>query len=375
MNSLDSIYAIHHPEKIYSPGLVVFKELVEKNLATMIEIAGGVERLRPHCKTHKMPELTKLQLAAGIKKHKAATFAEAEMLADVGVEDIFLSYNLVGPNIARGVTFRQRYPNVKFSVTADDPSLIQELGQAMTKAGTDIDVLLDINPGRDRTGRPANQEAFELYKQIAETEGLNPAGMHLYDGHLHEKEIENRKASVNQYWAVISEFKDRLESAGYTVPKIVCGGTPTFPAYAEMNDPVIELSPGTCTFHDYSYNTHFPDLQVFTPAAAVLTRVISRPTENRVTFDVGTKGVASDPAMGTRVYLPVLPDGVQVLQNEEHLVVETDQAQQFKPGDWTLAFPRHVCPTSALYKSATVIENGEIVDEWQVVARDRCLSI
>lgn len=375
MPSLDDVYTIKHPERIFSPGLIVFKELVEKNLQTMIEIAGGVERLRPHCKTHKMPELTKLQLAAGITKQKAATLAEAEMLADVGVKDIFLSYNLVGPNIGRAVKFRQKFPEVRFSVTADDPDLIQQLGQAMSDAGTDIDVLLDINPGRDRTGRAADDEAFNLYQLIAETSGLNASGMHLYDGHLHEKELAERKASVKKYWEVISAFRDQLESAGFSVPKIVCGGTPTFPAYAEMDDPVIELSPGTCTFHDYGYNTNFPDLQIFTPAAAVLTRVISRPTSNRVTFDVGTKAIASDPAMGSRAILPALPDGVQVLQNEEHLVVETDSADQFKPGDWTLAFPRHVCPTSALYQFATVIEGGEIVDEWQVTARDRCLTV
>ncbi|QDT32771.1 D-TA family PLP-dependent enzyme [Thalassoglobus polymorphus] len=375
MNALRAEYRIHHPEKILSPGFVVFRELVEHNLNTMIEIAGDVGRLRPHCKTHKMPELTKLQLAAGITKQKAATFAESEMLADVGVKDIFLAYNLVGPNIARGVNFRTKYPDVRFAVTADDPASITQLGEAMTASGTEIDVLLDVNPGRDRTGRPVGDEAYELYKQLAETPGINPAGFHLYDGHLHDSELKDRQAAVEEYWALISAFKDRLEADGYPVPKIVCGGTPTFQAYAPMTDPVIELSPGTCTFHDVGYDAAYPDLQVFTPAAAVLTRVISRPTENRVTFDVGTKGVASDPPMGQRVYLPELPKGKQVLQNEEHLVIESDDAGKFQPGDWTLAFPRHVCPTSALYKEATVIADGEIVGHWEVVARDRCITI
>lgn len=375
MNGFRDIYRINHPEQIFSPGFIVFRSLVKQNLETMIKIAGNVERLRPHCKTHKMPELTKLQLAAGITKQKAATLAEAEMLAEVGVKEIFLAYNLVGPNIQRGVNYCLRYPDVKFGVTADDPALIAALGQAMAAAGTEIEVLLDINPGRDRTGRPVGDDAFRLYNQISETPGLRAGGLHLYDGHLHDPEIAERTRAVKSYWEIISKFRDQLESAGLPVPKIVCGGTPTFPVYAEMDDPVIELSPGTCTFHDYGYNEAFPDLQVFTPAAAVLTRVISRPTSNRVTFDVGTKGVASDPPMGRRVYLPEVPEGVQVLQNEEHLVVETDDAEKFQPGDWTLAFPRHVCPTSALHKFATVIEDGEIVATWEVTARDRCLNV
>lgn len=375
MNQLEDCYRINHPEKIYSPGLVIFKELVEHNLAQMIEIAGNVARLRPHCKTHKMPEMTKLQLAAGIKKHKAATLAEAEMLADVGVQDIFLSYNLVGPNIERAVRFRQKYPDVRFAVTADDLSQIEMLGHAMTNAGTEIDVLLDINPGRDRTGRAADQAGFKLYQTIAQTPGLNAAGLHLYDGHLHQKELTERQAAVAEYWQVITLFRSQLEQAGLAVPKIVCGGTPTFPAYAAMHDPVIELSPGTCTLHDFGYSTNFPDLQVFKQAAAVLTRVISRPTENRVTFDVGTKAIASDPPMGQRAIIPALEDGQQVLQNEEHLVIETEQAGDFQPGDWTLAFPRHVCPTSALHQYATIIEGGEIIAIWDVTGRDRCISI
>lgn len=375
MNQLQDCYRINHPEKIYSPGLVIFKELVEHNLAQMIKIAGNIDRLRPHCKTHKMPEMTKLQLAAGIKKHKAATLAEAEMLADVGVQDIFLSYNLVGPNIERAVRFRQQYPDVRFAVTADDLNQIERLGHEMTNAGTEIDVLLDINPGRDRTGRAADQAGFELYQTIAQTPGLNAAGLHLYDGHLHHKELTERQAAVAEYWQVITAFRSQLELAGLAVPKIVCGGTPTFPAYAAMDEPVIELSPGTCTLHDFGYSTNFPDLQVFKQAAAVLTRVISRPTENRVTFDVGTKAIASDPPMGQRAIIPALQNGQQVLQNEEHLVVETEQAGDFQPGDWTLAFPRHVCPTSALHQHATIIEGGEIIATWNVTGRDRCISI
>ena len=173
--------------------------------------------------------MTKLQLAAGINKHKAATLAEAEMLADVGVQDIFLSYNLVGPNIGRAVRFRQQYPDVRFAVTADDLNQIERLGHEMTKAGTEIDVLLDINPGRDRTGRAADQAGFELYQTIAQTPGLNAAGLHLYDGHLHHKELTERQAAVAEYWQVITAFRSQLELAGLDVPKIVCGGTPTFP--------------------------------------------------------------------------------------------------------------------------------------------------
>src|SRR5215472_5917527 len=98
-SAVDACYRIEDTRQIISPALIVYRELLEANLDRMIAIAGNPARLRPHCKTHKMPQVTKIELARGITKHKCATFAEAEMLAEAGVVDIFLSYNLVGPNI------------------------------------------------------------------------------------------------------------------------------------------------------------------------------------------------------------------------------------------------------------------------------------
>ncbi|TWT51489.1 D-threonine aldolase [Thalassoglobus neptunius] len=372
---LPNIYQINSPERIDSPSLIVFQELLDQNLNAMIKMAQQPERLRPHCKTHKMSTIIKNELQRGIRKHKAATFAEAEMLANAGVDDVFLAYNLIGPAIDRAIAFRKKFPNVRLSVTADDLTQIEALSRAMEAAGTSIDVILDINPGRDRTGLPLGESAKIAYAKISKAPGLRAAGLHLYDGHLKVSDLDERKAAVNDYWQSVSQFRDSLQADGFPVEKVICGGTPTFPAYAEINDDCIELSPGTCVYHDAGYGENFPDLDMFTPAALVMTRVISRPTANRITFDLGTKAIASDPAMGERAIFPAIPDGVQVLQNEEHLVIETASAEQWKTGDWTLAIPRHVCPTSVLYPAAIIISKGEQIDEWPIDARDRRLTI
>lgn len=372
---MDPVYRINDVSSILSPGLVVFRDLVAANIDRMIEIAGGTQRLRPHCKTHKMREVAELQLARGITKHKAATIAEAEMLALAGVQDVFLAYNLVGPNIARAVEFRRKFPDVRFSVTGDHSRPVAQLGEAMQAAGTSIDVLLDLDIGRNRTGLPPGDQAIALYEQIARTPGLVPGGLHVYDGHLGISNPAERRAAVEAAWKQVLAFRDTLTARGLPVPRIVAGGTPQFPIYATFTEPTLEASPGTCVFHDSGYGEKFSDLTGFVPAALVLTRVISRPTANRVTFDVGTKGVASDPPMGERVTLPDIPDAKQVLQNEEHLVIETAQADRWFPGDWTLAIPRHVCPTSALYKQAYVVADGKVIGMWDVVSRDRKLTV
>lgn len=372
--SMDERYSIENTSQVLSPGLVVFSDILTENLEQMIEIAGDPRRLRPHCKTHKMARVVQMQLSRGITKHKCATFAEAEMLALAGVKDILLAYNLVGPNIARAVQFVQKYSDVTFIVTADHAIPIAALGQAMVESKQRIQVMLDLDTGQHRTGVCDAQEAHQLYGAIAETAGLIAGGLHVYDGQNHQTPLVERRHAVNACWDQARKLRDALVGDGYEVPRIVAGGTGSFPIYAAQEDATIELSPGTCVFQDVGYGEHFPDL-TFTPAALILTRVISRPTDNRVTFDLGYKAVASDPPAGSRLVFPAIPDAREVLQNEEHLVIETSQAANFLPGDEELAIPRHICPTSALHKEAWMVAGGKVVERWTVDARDRRLSI
>lgn len=370
-----SPYFISDTSQIVTPALVIFRDLVVANITEMIRVAGSPHRLRPHCKTHKMREVVELQLAAGITKQKCATIAEAEMLALAGVKDIFWAYNPVGPNIGRVVRFMERFPDVKLAVTADHPGPIGALSDAVATAGKQIDVLLDIDSGQHRTGVPADSpEAQTLYQQIARSQGLVAGGLHLYDGHNHQRDYEERKTAVLTGWNGAAALRDKLVREGMSVPRIVAGGTGSFPIFAALDDPAIELSPGTLIFHDWGYSQTFPDLN-FTPAAVMLTRVVSRPTSNRVTFDLGYKAVASDPPAGNRLMFPELPDAKAVLQNEEHLVIETDQADRFQPGDELFAIPRHICPTCAMHKEAYVVVGDKVVDKWNVAARDRVLTI
>lgn len=371
---MDPRYRIADTSEIVSPALILYRELLDANLDRMIAIAGRADRLRPHCKTHKLPQVTKIELAKGITKHKCATFAEAEMLADAGVRDILLSYNLVGPNIRRAVAFLRKYPKAELKVQADHPGPIADLGAAMTTAGLSIEVLLDVDVGQHRTGVEVGPRAKELYQQIAKTPGLKAGGLHVYDGHHNQTPRDERAAAVNREWTKIIEFRDDLAKNDLPVPRIVCGGTGSFPVYAEKADPAIELSPGTCVFNDAGYRDKYPDL-VFQPATALLTRVVSRPTPDRITLDLGYKAVASDPPAGQRLVLLDLPDAEHVLQNEEHLVVSTPRANEFKPGDELYAFPKHICPTTAMHKQVFVIENGKLVDRWDVIARDRWLTL
>jgi D-serine deaminase-like pyridoxal phosphate-dependent protein len=368
-------YTIHDPSSIFSPALLFYKDLIRRNIARLIDIAGGAERLRPHVKTHKTREITRLELDAGITKHKCATLAEAEMLADGGVRDIFLAYNMVGPNCERLSRLAQRFPDCQFAVTADHPAAVKALSEVLAKAGQKVQVVLDLDVGQHRTGIAPGEDAKALYELIDELPGLEPGGLHVYDGHNHQHDIAERTAAVNRLLEPVLDLRFKLEKKGIPVPRLVLGGTPTFPIYAQLDLPGAELAPGTCVLHDHGYGTAFPDLTGFVPAALLLTRVISRPTPNRVTLDLGYKAVASDPPAGKRCVLLDVPDYTPVLQNEEHFVVETPAADRFHPGDAIYAVPTHICPTCAMHKEAYVVENGSVVDRWQIIGRDRLLTV
>lgn len=374
---MENRYAIQDTDPLLSPSLVVFREVMEANLDEMIRIAGSIDRLRPHCKTHKMPAVAALQVARGIRKHKAATFAEAEMLADAGADDILLAYNVVGPNVARAVAFRKRFPSVRFAVTADHPRPVERLGAAMAGAGETIAVMLDLDVGLHRTGVDLvtdAEEARRLYHAIGATEGLETGGFHVYDGHNHQRTFDERRVAVETDFEPVLKLRGALNGDGQSVPCIVAGGTGSFPVYAAMGDATVEVSPGTCIFHDAGYGERFDDL-AFVPAALLLTRVVSRPTPDRITLDLGYKAISADQPEGTRMHFAELPDAVQVLQNEEHLVLQTPEASRFEPGDVLLAIPRHICPSTALHRQVYVVSDGRLASCWDVTARDRVVTV
>src|SRR5260370_40082187 len=120
-------YLISDTSTIYTPALIFYKDIIRRNIAQAIAVAGGVDRLRPHVKTHKTREIVRMELDAGITKHKCATLAEAEMLASCGVPDILLAYNLVGPNCQRMARLFAAFPTCRFSVLADHPVALRSL--------------------------------------------------------------------------------------------------------------------------------------------------------------------------------------------------------------------------------------------------------
>ena len=213
-----------------------------------------------------------------------------------------------------------------------------------------------------------------MYREWNTLPGIVMRGMHCYDGHRHESSVQEREVATAPVDKQIEEIKARLKADGICCEILIMGGTPSFPVHAEMTGEF--LSPGTCVIQDAGYRKAYPDLQ-FTPAAALLTRVVSRPSRDTFTLDLGCKAVATDP-QPERAEIVGMEYARTVIQNEEHWVVRVPEEHiaDIPPiGTELFAIPTHVCPTSALYPAVPVVENGEVTGWWKVAARDRRLTL
>ncbi|MBL9126124.1 MAG: D-TA family PLP-dependent enzyme [Verrucomicrobiales bacterium] len=362
-------FRVTNVAEIPSPAILLFRARIEENLRRMIAVAEDPARLRPHIKTHKIAELVRRQIELGISRFKCATIAEAELAATAGARDVLLAYQPVGPDARRWVELHRAYPDVRWKAIVDDPAAVAHL-VALAGSKT-LELLVDLDIGQHRTGVPPGAPAMELARALSKTAGVAFGGLHAYDGHLHQPDAKVREVACREAFAPVDTLRDALLAQGIAVPRVVAGGTPTFPFHARRGD--LECSPGTCVLWDAGYRAKLPDLD-FLPAAILLTRVVSRPGPNRLCFDLGHKAVASE-MPHPRVMFPDLPDAIPVAHNEEHLVLETPLAERFPVGSVAYGIPWHVCPTMALHAEAWVVDGSQATERWAVAARARRLRI
>jgi len=364
-------YTIQDIDQLDSPALVIYPERVKENIQRAISMAGDAGRLRPHIKTNKSPDTTKLMLAAGITKFKCATIAEAEMLGQCQAPDVLLAYQPSGPKLQRFAQVVGKYPGTKYSCLVDNIGAAKKIAGHFTLMGKTIPVYIDLNVGQNRTGIIPGEKAMELFRFCTNTRGISFKGLHAYDGHIRNRNYEERKKVCDEAFALVENMKKEIEAAGFS-PIIIAGGSPSFSVHCKR--PNVECSPGTFVFWDKTYLDLCPE-QPFEPAALLVTRVISLPDATRICLDLGHKSVAAENEITRRVFFPEAPDLQPLSQSEEHLVLEAGPGHRYQPGDVLYGIPHHICPTVALYERAYTIENGQLSGEWRITARDRQLTI
>ena len=188
---MDDWYVISNVDRIDSPALAFYPDRISGNIELAKRIIGDTNRLRPHVKTNKAAEVSRMLLDAGIRKFKCATIAEAEMLGHINAPDVLLAYQPVGPKISRLLDLIKAYPATHYSCLVDQAENARAISALCEAGNITLDVFIDLNVGMNRTGvLPERAEA--LVNAILPLKSLQIIGLHGYDGHIHDAELSVR---------------------------------------------------------------------------------------------------------------------------------------------------------------------------------------
>ncbi|MGH2622953.1 MAG: D-TA family PLP-dependent enzyme, partial [Sphingobacterium sp.] len=214
-------------------------------------------------------------------------------------------------------------------------------------------------------------ELPQLCAALDKQDRLVLQGIHGYDGHIHDPDPDIRSQQSDVSYQLLKEAYTYLVSRNQSSLLMVIGGSPSFSSHATRVDVI--CSPGTFIFWDWGYAQKIPE-QNFDYAAVLLTRVISTIDSNHICVDLGYKAVASDPP-AERVMFLNAPHAKIAFQSEEHLVLKVVDSRDFPIGMVLYGIPTHICPTVALYDQVEVIQENQKTGTWQIIGRNRKLTI
>jgi D-serine deaminase-like pyridoxal phosphate-dependent protein len=364
-------YEVDNIAELDSPALLIYSDRVQGNIETLTRSIVNIDRLRPHVKTHKSLEVSKLMLKAGIKKYKCATIAEAEMLGAAGAPDVLLAYQPVGPKANRLLVAVQQFPSTRYSCLIDNLSAAKALSDLFDSFNLRLPVFIDLNVGMNRTGITPT-DALTLYKQAHTLKGLNIVGLHAYDGHIRDIDFEARKKRCDEAFKEVVGLQQEIRNNFGVGLTLVVGGTPTYSVHSTRSQ--VECSPGTFIYWDKGYADMLKEQQ-FSYAALVLSRVISKPADDIICTDLGHKSIASENPLTHRVFFLNGPNLTPMGHSEEHMVFKIGEGRSYNVGDVLYGIPYHICPTVALHDRAAIISNNKISGYWNNVSRTRKITI
>jgi len=368
-------------QELRTPCVLVDWPRVERNLDRMqAAVTGGGIRLRPHAKTHKSPEVARLQLARGAVGICCAKLGEAEVFAAAGIRDIRLPYPLHPSNADRAIALLDR---THLSFIVDNLDVARGWSAAMTAAGREVDVLVKVDVGLHRCGiDPDSPGAAEMVAGVGRLPGLRLRGLLSHAGHAYGAASDEETARIAVAERdTLTALAARVAALGVTCGEISVGATPTARHSARLTG-ITEMRPGNYAYYDR--------MQVALGAAAwtdcaltVLARVVSRPAPDRVIVDSGSKTLTNDVVRGpgaTPGYGVILsaldgaaPDPRLVIErlSEEHAVVRVEGECSLAPGDLVRVIPNHSCPVSNLVDSAWKVDGLHVIGDLEIAARGR----
>ena len=354
-----------------TPALVVDLDAMHRNLNRMAEFARkhGM-RWRPHAKMHKSAALARLQLQAGACGVCVQKTSEAEVLAEGGVADIYISNEVIAPaKLARVAALAHRLAaeQGQLAIAVDSATGIERLAQAMNAARAQagvaavIDVFVEIDVGQGRCGVPPGPQAVPLVHAVRRHPALRFAGLQAYHGRAqHLRGAHERREAIAAAVREVQATRALIEAEGVPVPLVTGAGTGTLVCEA-ASGAYGELQAGSFLFMDadYAANERDPAQPAFEHALFVKTQVISTRADY-VVCDAGHKSHAIDsglPRVWTAEGEPALVYGNG---GDEHGILRAATPGGRLPalGDTVWLVPGHCDPTVNLHDYLVGVGGG-----------------
>ena len=353
-------------EELDTPALVVDLDLMERNIQTYHGyFAGSGATVRPVVTSHLSPQVARRQLAAPRSRGVAVTtVGEAEVFASAGFDDILLANQVVtSSKIGRLCALASQ---ASVSVAVDSADIITQLSQSAIAAGVELGVLVEIEAGMGRCGVAPGAEAVALARAVSDANGLRFRGiMATVPGPMGDDPGSHTRQTVLNLQVAL-DAKDLMESAGLNVPEVSVGGAHCASAVASLPG-ITEVRAGRYPLMDVRLLEHLPELS---PAAVVLTTVISHPVAELAVLDAGHK--ATGPDMG-RPVLQGVSGGVAARFSAEHGIVELEREAEgmLTPGEKARLAPWELASCVNQYDYIRAVRDGRLEGYWPLSARGR----
>ena len=368
--SLERIVAPRVPAGVDTPALVVDLDVVERNAARLAnEMAERGIALRPHAKTHKSPELGRMQLEHGAIGLTVGNLGEAEVFGSAGLTDLFIGYPIWAVG-AKAERLRALHSDggLELSVGFDSIEGAERLAAAAAGEPRRLRVLLELDPGNRRTGAPP-ERAGEIAR-AAQGLGLDVRGLFTHGGHGYASAEAAETAGADEVRA-LTTGREAMRAEGIEPEVISAGSTPT--QFSAAQAPVTEMRPGTYLLGDrqqWALGAQ-PSNGL---AAVVAATVVSTAVDGQVVIDAGAKALTKDvaPYLDGHGAIPAYPDAVIARVSDYHGVVRFPEGSP-RPalGEVVAIVPNHICPVVDLRDSLLATRDGAIVATWPVTARGK----
>lgn len=355
-----------------TPAVIVDLDVMERNLSRIANYCREHQlRLRPHTKTHKIPQLAKRQIASGATGITVAKISEAEVMFDAGITDILIAYPIVGP--AKTARLARLAEQAIITVSLDSEEVARGLSVAAARSGTKIRVLIEMDVGFERCGFSDEADLLALGKKIAELPGLEFRGLMFFPGQFGVAPDERAAMRIQ-----VNDFLDRtleaFSDAGLPVAIVSGGSTPT--AYeGGFFHGVNEVRPGTYIFNDRN-TVAVSACKLEDCALSVIVTVVSTAVTGHAVVDGGSKTFSYDRFQGgdgSGFGIVKEDPAAQVERfSEEHGHMNIQNSERrYRIGDRLSIIPNHVCTTVNMHDEIYGVRGERVEETWRVAGRGK----